>query len=257
MSRRTLLSGLALMVCAAPLAAQGTRFTPDMRPGDRLEIENINGQVSVTQGTGRTAEIVVTKRVKAGNGDLVKAVMETGSGYVRVCTVYLNRDPDRSDCDGDNSVGRGRDRFDVELNYTVRAPAGVRVAVETVNGDVVLRGLDTPARVETVNGGIDLEGVGAHQLETVNGRIVARFTGSAWQGDLDLETVNGTIDLSLPADFGAEIRGETVNGRLDFGQFPVTVRGKWGPKSFSGRIGTGGRRINIETVNGSVTITRR
>ncbi|HPF61465.1 MAG TPA: DUF4097 family beta strand repeat-containing protein [Gemmatimonadales bacterium] len=257
--RRMLLT-LALVAGVAPLAAQDTRFTKEMRPGDRLELQNINGEIRVTQGTGRTAEIVVTKEVKAGDGSLVKAIMEEGTGYVRVCTVYLNRDPNRSTCRGENSgnwSSAGRVRFEVNMHYEVRAPAGVRLEVESVNGNVVLRGIDTPATVETVNGAIDLDGVGAHRLETVNGRITGRFTSSSWSGDLDLETVNGSIELSLPGDFSAQIAGETVNGSIDFGEFPVTMRGKWGPKTFTGTIGEGGRRIRIETVNGSVTLRRR
>lgn len=257
---RRMLFTLALIGGIAPLAAQETRFTREMRPGDRLELQNINGEIRVTQGTGRTATIVVTKEVKAGDGALVKAIMEEEQGVVRVCTIYLNRDPNRSTCRGENSGNwgaNGRNRLEVEMRYEVQAPAGVKLEVESVNGGVTLRGIDTPAAVETVNGAIDFDGVGAHRLETVNGRITGRFTSSNWSGNLDLQTVNGSIDLSLPGDFGAEIAGETVNGSIDFGEFPVTMKGKWGPKTFSGTIGNGGRRISIETVNGSVRLRRR
>jgi DUF4097 and DUF4098 domain-containing protein YvlB len=259
MMRRMLLT-FAALAAVAPLGAQDTRFTREMRPGDRLELQNINGEIRVTQGTGRTADIVVTKEVKAGDGDLVKAIVEEGTGYVRVCTIYLNRDPNRSACRGENGgnwSSGGRNRLDVSMHYEVHAPAGVKLEVESVNGNVVLRGIDTPATVESVNGGIEFDGVGAYRLETVNGRISGRFTSSTWTGDLDLSTVNGSIDLSLPGDFGAVIRGETVNGSIDFGEFPVTMKGKWGPKTFSGTIGAGGRQISIETVNGSVRLRRR
>lgn len=252
---------LALSITALPLMAQDTQFDRTMPAGDRLELSNINGKISVTQGTGRRAEIVVTKTVRAGDGNLVKAILEEGNGYVRVCTIYLTRDPNRTTCAGSNSIDsrgdRRFERFDVRLDYEVRLPAGVRLQVESVNGSVTIRGVDTPASVSTVNGEIEFDGVGAHRLETVNGGIVGRFTGARWTGDLALETVNGSIDLSLPSDFGAEIRGQTVNGGIDFGEFPVTMKGKWGPKTFTGTIGDGGRRVTIETVNGSVRLRRR
>jgi DUF4097 and DUF4098 domain-containing protein YvlB len=253
---RQLALTLALAATTAPLAAQETRFARDMRPGDRLEIENVNGEISVTQGTGRTAEIVVTKRVKEGNGDLVKAILEEGSGFVRVCTIYLNRDPDRTTCRGENSTnreGRRGDRLSVEMHYEVRVPTGARLEVDNVNGMVTIRGVDTPADIATVNGDIDFDGIGAHTLETVNGSIKARFTGRQLDGGLTIETVNGRIELTFPKGLNADIHGETVNGSVS-SDFPITIEGKWRPKDFTGRIGNGGPRISIETVNGSVKL---
>jgi DUF4097 and DUF4098 domain-containing protein YvlB len=257
---RKALMGFALLFVAAPLAAQDHRFTRELRSGERMEIENINGSVTVSQGTGRTALVEVTKVVKEGNGDLVKAVMEANLGAMRVCTIYLNRDPNRTTCRGENSNssrnGR-RSEFQVEMNYVVRVPAGVTIDVETVNGNVVLRGLDTPASVETVNGNIEFEAVGAHRLETVNGRIMARLTGAGWSGSLDIETVNGTVDLTLPANFAANVSGETVNGGVS-SDFPITIEGRWGPKSFRGTINGGGSRcLTLETVNGAIRLRRQ
>lgn len=252
---------LGLTIIALPLKAQETHFARTMSPGERLELSNLNGQIRVTQGTGRDFDLVATTVVKSGDPRLVKVILEEGQGFVRVCTIYLTRDPNRTSCRGGNSTDDGTnrrgERLDISIDYEVRAPAGVKLEVDNVNGGVVLRGLDTPATVETVNGGIAFDGVGAHRLSTVNGRITGRFTSSSWSGDLDLSTVNGAIDLTLPADFGAEIRGQTVNGGIDFGEFPVTMKGKWGPRTFTGTIGSGGRRVNIETVNGSVRLQRR
>jgi DUF4097 and DUF4098 domain-containing protein YvlB len=257
---RTAMMSTALLILAAPLAAQDHRFTKELRAGERMEIENINGSVTVSQGTGRTALVEVTKVVKEGNGDLVKAVMEESQGVMRVCTIFLNRDPNRTTCRGENSNssrnGR-RNEFQVEMNYVVRVPAGVVVNVETVNGGVVLRGLDTPASVATVNGAIDFDAAGAHRLETVNGQIRARLSRADWTGSLDIETVNGSVDLTLPASFAAEVSGETVNGGVT-SDFPITIEGRWGPKSFRGSInGGGGRTLNIETVNGAIRLRRQ
>lgn len=257
--RNTLL-GMVVML-TAPLAAQDHRFTKELRPGDRIEIENINGAVEVSQGTGRTAIVEITKTVKEGDGNLVKAVMEEGAGVMRVCTIYLNRDPNRTTCAGDNSNswngGNRRNRFQVEMKYVVRVPTGVSIDVETVNGGVVLRGLDTPATVETVNGSIDFDAAGAHRLETVNGQIRARLTSANWQGTLNVETVNGSIELTLPGNFAADVRGETVNGGIE-SDFPMTIEGRWGPKSFRGTIGGGGgRTLVLETVNGGIRLRRQ
>lgn len=36
----------------------------------------------------------------------------------------------------------------------------------------------------------------------------------------------------------------------------MTIEGKFGPKSFSGRIGKGGRKLAVETVNGGITLKK-
>lgn len=256
MMHRTL-AVLALCAAAAPLTAQETRFTETMAPGDRLEIRNINGAVTVTQGSGRTAEVVVTKTVKRGNGNLVKAIMEKENGVVRVCTIFLNRDPNRSTCAGNNSISRrDGDDFEIDMAYEVRVPAGVRLDGNTVNGGITVRNLDTPARISTVNGGITFDGVGAHELQTVNGGIKAAFSRTNWSGTATLHTVNGGITLTLPADASLTLAGTTVNGGVT-SDFPITMQGKWGPRKFRGTIGNGGRELEVETVNGGITIRKQ
>lgn len=257
---RKLTFALGVLVAAAPLAAQETRFTKEMSNGSRLVIENINGQVRAVQGTGRTAEIVITKTVKRGDGDLVKAIMEESDGEVRVCTLYLNRDRNRDSCksnngNSDNWMRRG-ERLEVEMAYEVRVPVGVRLNVETVNGGVIISGVEGEVRAETVNGSLEFDGANATSLSTVNGQIRAAFTRANWAGTLNVETVNGGVDLTFPANFSADISGETVNGGVNTA-FPITIEGKWGPKSFRGTIGSGGRSLKIETVNGGITLRKR
>jgi hypothetical protein len=252
--RRTVLA--ILLATALPLAAQETRFTPTISAGGTLALENINGPIIITQGTGRTAEIVVTKRVRRGDGSFVKAIMEENGGVVRICTIYTNRDPNRTTCKGQNSLDSRRDgNHEVEMRYEVRVPAGVLVEAENVNGEITATGLEAEASLETVNGGIRFSGNSARRLETVNGGITATFARPSWTGTLEISAVNGGVDLTFPDNFNADISGEVVTGGID-SDFPMTVRGKWGPKSFSGKIGEGGRRMTVETVNGGISLKK-
>ena len=247
---------LALSVAAVPAAAQDYHFTREIAPGARVEIENINGSIEVARATGRMAEVSVTKTVKKGDGNMVKAIMEAGSG-MHVCTIYVNRDPTRSTCAGSNNNDNRRgNRFDVEMHYVVKVPAGARLIVGNVNGNVTVSGADVDSKITTVNGDITFDGVGASSLETVNGKIVGTFTQTRWEGTMDVQTVNGAVDLAFPADLSAEVSGETVNGGIETA-FPITIEKGFGPKSFSGRIGAGGRRLRIETVNGGIRLRKR
>ncbi len=243
------------LLAAMPLSAQEYRFSKEIGPGGRVAIENINGTIEVSRASGRTAEVIVTKVVKKGDGSLVKAIMEeTGSG-IHVCTIYLNRDPNRHTCEN-NNINIDSDRNRVEMNYWVRIPPGARLTIENVNGNVTVTGADVDSRIETVNGDVHFDGVGALSLNTVNGNVFGTFSRATWEGRMEVETVNGSIELTFPADLSADISGETVNGDVD-SRFPITIEGKWGPKSFTGRIGSGGRRLNLSTVNGGIKLLKR
>jgi hypothetical protein len=254
---RMMLAAAAIIALATPLVAQDYHFTKDIGPGGQVKVENINGRIDVTRAVGRIAEVTVAKTVKHGDGSMVKAIMEETSNGLHVCTVYLNRDPSRRTCDGDNNNdSRHGDHVDVDMHYTVHVPAGVRLVVSNVNGDVSVTGADVESKIETVNGDVNFDGIGASSLETVNGKIVGTFSRAAWEGTLHVSTVNGSVDLTFPADLSADIRGETVNGGIS-SVFPITIEKGFGPKSFEGRIGNGGRRLNIETVNGGITLRRK
>ncbi len=245
------------LLVAAPAAAQDYRFSKSLGDGARLEIENITGTIQVSRASGRTAEVTVTKVVKKGDGSLVKAIMEERDGGIRVCTVYLRRDTNRTSCNGDNNDGdwHGKNTIEVEMNYSVKVPAGARLSVDNVNGNVTVSGGEADTKIDMVNGNLDYEGTGASSLETVNGTITARFSRVGWEGTMNITTVNGAVELTFPASLSADVSGETVSGSIQ-SDFPVRIEKGWGPKSFNGRIGAGGRRIKIETVNGGIAIRK-
>lgn len=261
---RHVLFMVAAIVTAAPLAAQDYHFSKQLAQGARLEVENINGPIEVTRASGRTAEVTVIKTVKEGDGALVKAIMEEVSGGgMHVCTIYLTRDPSRNSCRGnngdnyDNRDSRGKTtRIDVEMHYSVKVPAGALLTVDNVNGNVTITGADVESKINTVNGDIRFDGVGASELETVNGKIVGSFSRGSWEGTMSVQTVNGSVELTFPADLSANVSGEVVSGSIN-SDFPITIEKGFGPKSFSGRIGAGGRKLKIETVNGAIKLLKR
>ena len=52
---------------------------------------------------------------------------------------------------------------------------------------------------------------------------------------------------------GTNFYAETVHGSIT-SDFPVTLRGKFGPKEISGKIGKGGHELRLATVNGSIRL---
>jgi len=90
---------------------------------------------------------------------------------------------------------------------------------------------------------------------TVNGSITARVGRAAWEGTLEFSTVNGGIRVILPADLDADVEARTVNGSID-SDFPITMQGRMRQREFRGRIGKGGRKLELTTVNGSIELRK-
>jgi hypothetical protein len=233
------------------------RFTPALHAGQRLDLSNIDGKITVTQARGASTEIVVHKTVRRGNGDLVKAVMEETAEGARVCAVYLNRNGDNDGCDGHHGWDNQQSEpLDVDMTFEVRIPPGVALGVRTVDGSVEARGIDTPASVHTVDGDITFAGVAPEELNTVDGRISATITNARWDHDVTMRSVDGDVDVTLPAGLSVAISGETVDGGVH-ADFPVTLVGKWGPRSFRATVGDGAsRELQIHTVDGSIRLHR-
>ena len=106
-----------------------------------------------------------------------------------------------------------------------------------------------------MNGDITVETTSFANATTVNGSIDATVGSTDWRGDAEFETVNGGITVDLPAGASMDVDASTVNGSMST-DFPLTIRGKWGPRRMSGTIGQGGRTLSMSTVNGSMSLRR-
>lgn len=84
-----------------------------------------------------------------------------------------------------------------------------------------------------------------------------RWAGRLAPGQtIELKGINGSITVELPADVSTEVRASTVNGGID-SDFPLSVKGRWGPKQAHGTLGSGGRTLELETVNGAIRLVKR
>ena len=262
--RATLRAGPAilavLLLCAAPaLGAQEEevfRWSGTVEAGDRIEVEGINGFIHAEPGTGREVEVVARKHGEDDDPSSVQIEVIEHEDGVTLCALYPTPEgKPRNRCapGGEGRMNNGRN--DVEVDFTVRVPSGVDFHGATVNGEVVAEGLSGRTVARTVNGSVRVSTAGVARAETVNGSIEARLGSADWDGTLDFETVNGAITVYLPDGVDADVSAETVNGSLET-QFPLTVRGRWGPKEMRGTLGSGGRGLKLETVNGSIHLLR-
>jgi hypothetical protein len=244
----------ALWLAAAPVAAEDFRWEGVLEPGQLVEIKGVNGGVTAEAASGGEVEVVAEKRARRDDPSEVRIEVVEHPGGVTVCAVYPDR-RERNECaPGDQGRLGARDN-DVQVEFRVRVPSGVRFAARTVNGGVSVRGLDADVEATTVNGGVRVETNGRAVARTVNGSIDARLGRAAGREPLSFETVNGRIEVELPDGASAEVDARTVNGSID-SDFPLEVRGRWSRKRASGSIGSGGRTLELRTVNGSIRLRR-
>jgi hypothetical protein len=266
-ARRTAIAAgvvvVASMGSASAAAAQRTDkdFSWDGRipSGKWLYVRDLNGSIRVERATGDRAEVTAIKRSRRGNPEDVR--IETrriggDDGDVIICAFWN----ENASCDEDGYRSRGDDNWrgrenDTSVEFTVKLPAGVRLNVSTVNGGVDVSGATGEVRASTVNGRVSAASSGGPvNASTVNGDIDVRMR-ELGTGDLEYSTVNGSIEIEVPANLDADLDMRTVNGSLS-ADFPITLQGRVNPRRMRATIGKGGRRIRLETVNGSVELRK-
>jgi Putative adhesin len=225
--------------------------------GGSIEIKGVNGGIDAT-GSGGSGPVEVTaiKKGRRSNPADVEIKVVEHAGGVTICAVYPSSDGTPNECVA-GSGGRMKVRDnDVNVNFKVKVPAGVRFVGRTVNGGIDAVDLPADAEAYTVNGGVSVKAGGTIRAETVNGGVDASFGRADWTGEIQLKTVNGGIDVTLPGDASADLRAGTVNGDIET-DFPITVLGRVSKRKLSGTIGSGGRQLALETVNGGIEIKKR
>lgn len=225
-------------------------------PGSAIEVKGVNGDIRAEGSASDQVEVVATKSARRSDPNSVRIQVLEHAGGVTICAVYPNSEGKRpNECRPGNEGNMNVNNNDVEVDFIVRVPTGVRFQGRTVNGEVEAQSLGADVEAYTVNGSIHLSTTGHAQASTVNGEIVASLGRANWTEGLEFETVNGGITLNLPATTSTELRAETLNGDIST-DFQMTVQGRFSKRHVSGTIGSGGRTLTLKTVNGSIQIKR-
>lgn len=230
---------------------QEFHWSGTLAAGQTLEVHGLNGGIHAESAGGNEVVVDAVKSGRRSDPAEVEIRVTRDADGIRVCAVYPGGG---GDC-GDGEWHSHLRNNDVTVKYRLRVPAGVRLVAKTVNGGVEAAGLKGEVSAETVNGGITVSTAGRARCSTVNGGIAVRIGSGSWKEPLRFETVNGSIEVELPADAGAEVSAETVNGHIST-DFPLTVVGTFRSRALHGTIGGGGGSLHLGSVNGSITLRR-
>jgi hypothetical protein len=256
-TRSVLATMTVLVAAAAPAAAQDTwSWNNRLAAGQTIEIKGVNGAIKAAAASGDEVRVTARKTARRSNTSEVVLEVVEHAGGVTICAVYPSRGSRPNECQpgtgGRNSVQNN----DVKVEFIVQVPRGVNFVARTVNGEVEATGIAGSAAGYTVNGSVKMDATGTAQAKTVNGSIDVTMARTDWRDKLEFETVNGSITVTFVGDVNAEVTASTVNGGIDT-DFPLEVRGRFGPRRVTGTIGTGGRELALSTVNGQIRLRRR
>ena len=198
--------------------------------GHWIRVRNLSGEINVTSSNSDRVEVTATKQ-------------------------WRRSDPESVRFDHDSHNGMRNN--DVTVQFRVMVPRGVKIGVSSVNGAVSVEGATSEVEASTVNGEVEATSSGGPvNASTVNGSITARMGRFDNDEDLNFSTVNGSVVAEFTGDLEADIELSTVNGRFQT-DFPVTINGRLDPRHLRAKLGRGGRRIRLSTVNGNVELRRR
>ena len=234
-----------------------------------LEISNIWGGVRVR--TGNSGEIVVSvSEVRTAPNqamfemslERINLDIETDSSGVSILVGDRNNRWNRMDrCRGCR----------VDYQFDIVVPPNAVIDVGTVmDGLVDVSGVTGVVSASNVNGSIAVDKIqNCESINSVNGRVKIGFS-QAPVNDCSIETVNGDITLSVPANTNLDVTADLFNGEIksDFPvgplSMPATVehvvedgRNLYRIQQLNGiRIGAGGPTYSIASINGDVRIQR-
>lgn len=196
-----------------------------------------DGEVTVT-GISGVSSVVVTaiKRVQSESPEDAKAHLQELdvnvqdlANEVRVSTIQ--------------PIDKGGRNYIVD--YTITLPKFLAIHVLNLNGIVTLDSVDNDVAVSNLNGEVILSKIlGSALIALLNGTIESEVT-LPLNGTIDLNTLNGDINLAIPVNTSADFSAAVTIGSIDVSnlvlQNPIITK-----VFHSGRLGSGQGVITLE-----------
>ena len=216
---------------------------------DDISVVNVTGDVNVETFNAGLRLQEITGRIDAGtsvgnidlkgfNGD---AVLQTKGGNITLAAGF-------GDVKAKTSGGN------IQAVHVRGAVDG-----QTSGGNVTLRECKGGADLKTAGGSIEVENDGPVLAKTSGGSIRCQLQKVSTSENLllDLETMGGSINVSLVPDIAATVEATVLGGSVTT-EFPVTVEasGTVKPDQLQGAINGGGPLLKLRAVGGNIILRK-
>ena len=262
--------GILLLAQDAPPDRVTVPFRDPSRPGT-LNVSLLVGSVTVRGYDGKEAIVESTPR----GGDARRhgprrQRSEPPPGMHRIDTPNAGLDVTE-----DNNVIKVTGGVYGYSDVTIQVPVQTSLNLKTVSGGrIVVENVSGESNAEDVTGSITITNASGSVLaHSMNGRITVALNQVTPDKSMSFSTMNGPIDVTLPADVKARLKMKTDNGDVftDFdvkvdpsSRAPILSDGR-GPgryhfrvdRSVYGTINGGGPEMQFITFNGNITIHKK
>ncbi len=219
--------------------------------GGEFEVRHVNGEITVTRGTGNRIVINALKKVRVlqymfaddrdpesfledeafdisveGQGDSV--VLETLLPPARAGITYV-------------------------VDYDIQIPHLANVDISSVNGEILVRGVEGKLTIDLDNGDIRLDEIGGEiRADLINGEMTIEHPYELLANErIQVSLVNGSVQVRLPDDSSFELDAAAENGEISNGGFDFDASG-FVTERVDETVGDGGAVIDIEVTNGEI-----
>jgi DUF4097 and DUF4098 domain-containing protein YvlB len=274
MSRSIAIAGLCGALAGAAAAQQRQPPTPQRvtipfsdpgRPG-LVEIDLVMGSISV-KGANRQ-DVAIEARTPGQETSTRRPPDEAPPGLRRLTQA------------GSFSVEEDNNEVTVDVSspmraieFTIEVPIRTNLHLETVQGTILVEGVDGDLEIDSVNGTVTLNNVaGSVVAHSVNGKVLATITRTTPQKPMAFTSLNGGVDVTLPAGVKANMRLRSDQGDVytdfDLQLQPAdtasnnTARRRDGRqridvnKAIYGTVNGGGPDFEMRTFNGNVYVRK-
>jgi len=218
-----------------------------LAPDGRIDLDNIDGAVRISSWDRNEVKVDAVKSADTKERlDEAQIEVDSGKDYLSIRTKYR---------DDDHTWNWGSHNNPASVEYTLTVPRTARLdEIKLINGSLDVAGLSGEVRASCINGRLQARDLaGRAELSTINGPLEAHFAQLAGH-DLDLKSVNGSVELTIPSDSQAEIKANTVSGGIENNLGLHVNHHRFVGHDLRGELGNGATHIRLSDVNGRIEI---
>lgn len=143
------------------------------------------------------------------------------------------------------------------INYVLHIPSDLRsIDLSTNDGNLNISGIQSDVQLFSMTGTVTVENASGNlDLSTLHARQTIRLADVAGHRSIQLKSVNGSIRVLLSPNSDVKVEAASASGGLanDFGWAPEGTPFE-SQRTLRGTLGKGDASLNIDEVNGSITI---
>ena len=141
------------------------------------------------------------------------------------------------------------------VSYEILVPRRSGLTLKANNGGIGISDVEGDISFETLNGGVTLNRLGGDvKGKTTNGGVKVELAGNTWRGNqLDVQTTNGGIHVTMPEIYSARFESSTVNGRVHSEMPGANLTKDRNNREVAVTLGSGGPLVRLVTTNGGHT----